>query len=195
MGQFGRDDVVCERGSRGCDVFLVLSGELAGIVTSLGGKEVMTDWFRRGDLFGELAALDGGGRVRSVRALCTTEVGRLPESAFNAWLAENPQAMRNLLADVAGRVRGMTDRLFELSVHDVETRVRLFLVRALIEAGQLEDGGALDPAPSHNMIAAMVGANREAVSRAVSRFHRAGLIESGRLRIVVRDVRGLEAGI
>lgn len=44
------------------------------------------------------------------------------------------------------------------------------LIRCLIEAGQLQDGGVLDPAPSHSLIAAHVGANPEAVSRAVAVF-------------------------
>ena len=78
------------------------------------------------------------------------------------------------LADLSGRIRAATDRLFELSVMDVETRVRHYLVRTLIEAGQLQDGGVLDPAPSHGLIAAHVGANREAVSRSVAVFRRAG---------------------
>lgn len=190
-----RDSIVAERGAPGRDVFLVLSGECIGVVASMAGKEVAVDRLPPGSIFGELALLDGGGRVRTVRAAELTEVGRIPAAAFNGWLLDNPQAMRDLLADFAGRMRSMTDRLFELSVMDVETRVRHHLVRTLIEAGQLHDGGLLDPAPSHGLIAAHVGANREAVSRAVARFRRAGMIESTRLRIVVRDARALEQGI
>lgn len=190
-----RDAVITERGSIGRDVFLILSGECVGVVASLGGKEVITDRLGRGAIFGELAVLDGGARVRTVRVTEPAELARIPATVFRAFLTENPQVMRRLLADQAGRIREMTDRLFELSVHDVETRVRLFLVRALIEAGQLSDGGTLDPAPSHSLIAAHVGANREAVSRAVGGFRRAGMIETARLRIVVRDVRALEAGV
>lgn len=190
-----RDSVVTERGMPGRDVFLVLSGECLGVVASLAGKEVAIDRLPPGSIFGELAVLDGGARVRTVRATELSELGRIPGGAFNAWLLEHPLAMRDLLADLAGRMRSATDRVFELSVMDVETRVRHYLIRCLIEAGQLQDGGLLDPAPSHSLIAAHVGANREAVSRAVAVFRRAGMIENTRLRITVRDVRALEAGI
>ncbi len=190
-----RDSVVTERGTAGRDVFLILSGECLGVVPSMAGKEVAIDRLLPGSFFGELAVLDGGARVRSVRAIELSEIGRIPGAVFNAWMIDNPQAMRDLLADFAGRMRATTDRLFELSVMDVETRVRRHLVRTLIDAGQLQDGGVLDPAPSHSLIAAHVGANREAVSRAVALFRRAGMIESTRLRIVVRNVRALESGI
>lgn len=190
-----RDMVLTERGAPGREVFMLLSGECLAVVASMAGKEVVTDRLLPGSLFGELSVLDGGARVRSVRAVRPSEIGRIPAAAFNGWLADHPQAMRDLLADMAGRIRLATDRLFELSVMDVETRVRRYLVRALIEAGQLQDGGMLDPAPSHGLIAAHVGANREAVSRAVGVFRRAGMIETTRLRLVVRDARALETGV
>jgi len=192
--QAAANTVVARRGGRGVSVYLVLEGQLLGLVPSIGGKEVVTDTLKPGDIFGELAALDGGARVRMVRSETDVTLGQVDAADFDAWLTRTPAAMRNLLADMASRARVMTDRLFEIAVHDVETRVRLFLIRLLIEAGELRDGGVLDPAPSQNLIAAHVGANREAVSRAISRFAKAGMLERSRQRVVVRDVRALEHG-
>ena len=49
----------------------------------------------------------------------------------------------------------------------------------------------LDPAPSHGLIAAHVGANREAVSRALSALARQGIVQTGRASIRILRPDGL----
>lgn len=181
------------RGMPARDVFFLLEGGCLGVVPARNGKDVVVERMAAGRVFGELAALDGGARVRTVRSDGPVTIARVDADAFRDWLVARPRAMRNLLAEMAGNARDMTERLYDMAMHDVETRVRLFLIRLLIEADALRDGGILDPAPSHSEIAQNVVTNREAVSRAMSRFNRDGLIDSGRRRIVVRDAAALEA--
>lgn len=183
------------RGTPPREVFVLLEGCCLGLVPSRGGKDLLVERIQPGRVLGELAVLDGGTRVRTVRCDGPVTVARIGADAFRDWIAARPRAMRNLLAELASNTREMTDRLYEIAVHDVETRVRLFLIRSLIEAGALKTGGVLDPAPSHGEIAEHVVTNREAVSRAISRFNRLGYIDSGRRRIVVRDAAALEAGL
>lgn len=183
------------RGTPARKVFVLMSGRCVGVVPSRGGKEMVVDRILPGRVIGELAALDGGGRVRTVRSDGPVTVARIDAGDFQDWLSTRPGAMRNLLAELAGNMRDMTDRLYEAAMHDVETRVRLFLIRLLIENGALRDGGVVEPAPSHGSIAAHVATTREAVSRALSRFARMGFIDTGRRRITVRDAAGLEAGV
>ncbi|MGS4945871.1 Crp/Fnr family transcriptional regulator [Meridianimarinicoccus sp. RP-17] len=183
------------RGTPPREVFLLLEGRCLGLVPSRGGKDLLVDRIMPGRVLGELAVLDGGARVRTVRSDGPVRVARIGAEAFRDWIAARPRAMRNLLAELASNTREMTDRFYEIAVHDVETRVRLFLIRALIEAGALKTGGVLDPAPSHGEIADHVVTNREAVSRAMSRFNRLGFIDSGRRRVVVRDAAALESGV
>lgn len=182
------------RGTPAREVFVLLDGLCLGLVPSRGGKDLVVDRILPGRTIGELAALDGGARVRTVRSEGPVTIARIAVDDFLPWLSVRPKAMRNLLAELAGNMRDMTDRLYDVAMHDVETRVRLFLVRLLIEADALRDGAVIDPAPSHGEIAANVATNREAVSRAMSRFNRMGFIDTGRRRIMVRDAAGLEAG-
>lgn len=183
------------RGMPARDVFVLLAGRCLGLVPSRGGKELVVDRILPGRIVGELAALDGGARVRTVRCDGPVTVARLGTEDFLGWITVRPRAMRNLLAELAGNTRDMTDRFYDVAMHDAETRVRLFLIRLLIEAGALHDGGVIDPAPSHGEIAAQVATNREAVSRVLSRFNRSGFIASGRRRIAVVDAAALEAGL
>lgn len=183
-----------QRGTPAREVFVLLAGRCLGVVPSRGGKGLVVDRILPGRIVGELAALDGGARVRTVRSDGPVTVARIGAEEFLDWITARPRAMRNLLAELAGNTRDMTDRLYDVAMHDVETRVRLFLIRLLIEAGALRNGGLIDPAPSHGEIAAHVATNREAVSRVLSRFNRLGFVETGRRRITVRDAAALEAG-
>lgn len=190
-----KGQIVVDRGEEGSDVFLVMSGNLIGVLIAEDGKEVAYATIAEQSVFGEMAALDGGPRSLTVQAAEECLIGRVPGAMFNAWIDENPIIARNLLGELVKRTRGLNDRVFSLVVHDVETRVRLMLVRLAMEAGALEEGGTLDPAPSHSMIASHVGANREAVSRVMSRLTKAGVLASGRKRIELRDVDGLVEGL
>ena len=190
-----RGRILIQKGDTSSDVFLVLSGALVGILISQDGKEVAYATINSGSCVGEMAALDGGPRSLTVQAADECLIGRVPADVFLGWLEDHPPIARNLLTDFVARTRGLNDRVYELVVHDLETRVRLLLVRLAIEADALRNGGTLDPAPSHNTIAAHVGANREAVSRVISRMGKAGILGSGRQRIAILDADALVDGL
>lgn len=190
-----KGQIVVDRGEEGSDVFLVMSGNLIGVLIAEDGKEVAYATIAEQSVFGEMAALDGGPRSLTVQAAEECLIGRVPGAMFNAWIDENPIIARNLLSELVKRTRGLNDRVFSLVVHDVETRVRLMLVRLAMESGAMQNGGELDPAPSHSMIASHVGANREAVSRVMSRLSKAKVIESGRKRIALLDTDALVDGL
>ncbi|MEV8466034.1 Crp/Fnr family transcriptional regulator [Fluviibacterium sp. DFM31] len=187
--------VMTNRGERPDYLYFVFKGKLTAFVASRQGREIILDRLEPGDVFGELSVLDGGSRVRSVRCETNCDLGRIPTEEFDRWLRAHPVAMREVTIALAGRMRDMSDRLFEFAFHDVETRVRHFLVRCLIQQGSLHNGAVLDPAPSHLTIANCIGANREAISRALSRLARAGVLTTGRQRIEVLDVHLLETGL
>lgn len=190
-----KGQTVMDKGDMSTDVFLVLNGRLVGVLISDEGKEVAYAEFRRSAHFGELAALDHGPRSLTVFAAEESLVGRIAGPQFLEWLENFPGLAHNLMVDLATRNRRLNDRIFELVVHDVETRVKLLLVRLAMEADQLHDGGLLDPAPTHSDIASHVGANREAVSRVLARLTKSGIIESGRKRITLNSVEDLVDGL
>lgn len=190
-----RGAVVFEAGDTTTDVFLVLSGEVFGMLVSADGKEVAVSTIPEGACFGEFAALDGLPRSLTIQTLRETRLGRIPAPVFLGWIEKYPVIARNLLTSLVQRTRVMNQRLFEVIVHDVETRVRLMIVRLALEAGQLVDGGEVPDAPSHNMIASHVGANREAVSRVLSGLTKSGVLTSGRKKIRIEKVEALLRGL
>jgi CRP-like cAMP-binding protein len=189
-----RGQILFEYGDGGEDVFFLLSGRLVGQVMSESGREVTFTELRAGTHFGELAALDNAPRSLTVSATQPSRVGRLSGAQFRALLMDEPMIGLNLARELGQRTRALNEQMFGLAVHDVETRVRTLLLRLGQEAGQIFEGGVLEPAPTHESMATRVCANREAVSRAISKLNKQGIVEAGRQRVVFRDIERLVSG-
>ena len=83
--------------------------------------------------------------------------------------------------------RGFT-RVVEMSTEQVEQRVAHALVRLARQSGRkVERGVEIDFPISRQDIAQMTGTTLHTVSRILSGWEQAGLIESGRQRIVLRE--------
>lgn len=186
--------IVLAQGEPSRDVYVVLSGGLVGLLLSESGKEVSFSEIGAGSYFGEIAALDGRPRSITISAVVQSRLGRLSGEALRRWMQAEPTVAINLAADLAERIRILTDQTFGLVVHDVDTRVRILLSHLAQSRNQLVANGVIAPAPTHEAMARRIGANREAVSRVISRLVREGTIEASRQRIVLRNVAAILDG-
>lgn len=187
--------IIVEQGEDSRDFYLVLSGGVIGLLITEGGRQVSFTEMGAGRYFGELAALDGSPRSITVSASEPSRIARLSNEAFQDWLNREPCILRNIAIDLAARTRVLNERIIGLIVHDVETRVRMLLVRLAQEREQLIPEGMIQPAPTHEQMATYVGANREAVSRVVARLSKAGVITSKRQKVTIHRVGELLEGL
>jgi CRP-like cAMP-binding protein len=89
-------------------------------------------------------------------------------------------------------VRSLTERLFELSALNVQTRIHCELLR-LAQGGELR-GGIIeihDP-PTHADFANRIGTHREAVTRELRALSTMKVIRSGRRSLQILDLPRLE---
>src|SRR5580700_1536459 len=124
-----KGQTVLARGERSDDVFIVQEGRLHVLLYAADGKEVSLRDLSEGQLFGELSALDG--EVRSVGIVAATNARLLAFSAsvFRAAVGAHPETAAWLMQRLATQVRGLTDRVFELSALNVRARLHCELVR------------------------------------------------------------------
>ena len=97
---FDANDVVIAEGTRGDEVFIIVSGQ--AVVDRCGG-EIAT--LGPGDWFGELAVLLDLPRNATVRALTPLHVFALSRASFFALLLDVPDLWRRLAAILARRLR------------------------------------------------------------------------------------------
>jgi CRP/FNR family transcriptional regulator, cyclic AMP receptor protein len=188
--RYRRDELVLTHEDSGRDIFFVLEGRARATLFSEGGRAVAYRDIERGDIFGELAAIDGKARSASVVALDRLSAARLPEAAFREIVDTRPTFTWTLLEHLSAQMRRMTERVYEFSTLVVRKR----LIRELLRlAGDQGDKAVVEPAPTHFELAAMISTHREAVSREMSALAKRGLIEKRGARLMLLEIETLRS--
>ena len=173
-------------------VYVVVEGAVRAFLPVQDGVEVNYARFGPGDMFGELAALDGRERSADVQTLTESLVAACPRPAFLAALRGNPELSLRLLVRLAAVIRQSTQRIAEISGLTEVQRVYLELLRLAVPDPAGNGDWEVRPAPLHKEIAGWAGTTTDIVGRALGHLMKAGLVQrrSGGLRIL--DRRRLE---
>lgn len=193
--RFRRGEVIFHVGDPGDALFVIVEGEVKISLPSETGDEAILATLRAGDVFGELALLDGAPRSASATALAPTETVVLPRDRFRDLIASEAGVRDALLASIAGELRRLTTHVEELHFLDITGRLAARLVRLAHEGGtDLPDGGIrLRTNLTQGDLAAMVGCTRQSVNKLLGQFIDDGLIRLERDGLVVIDIEGLAA--
>jgi signal transduction histidine kinase len=108
----GSGATLIQEGDEADALYVVLEGELE-ITKRSGRSEIPVARVGPGSLQGELAALDGGRRLASVRAAGPAEVLRIPVRAVREILAAGPDVALAVIRTAVGRLRTMESMLRE----------------------------------------------------------------------------------
>lgn len=162
---------------RSNDVFFIVDGQVRAIVYSADGKAVTFRDMRAGDMFGELAALDGQRRSATIEAMTDCLIAQMSAIAFRELLTCEPAVTQAVLLHLAGLIRSLSSRVYEFSTLAVRNRIHAELLRLARESGEPSGGGVvIARAPTHADIASRISTHREAVAREMSRLARLGIV-------------------
>jgi len=186
-------ELIIAHGDTGCDVFFLLEGDARVTLFSHDGREIAYRDVEPGEIFGELAGIDGKARSASVVALGQARTARLPVVAFRDVVKNHPAFAWALLEHMSVQLRRMTDRVYEFSTLVVRQRLIHELLRLTAESTLVFGRVSLDPAPTHIELAAKISTHREAVSREMSSLAKRGLIEKRDGRLIFHDLAALQA--
>jgi len=187
--------MVFAEGDRSDSVYVCTGGRLRVFVTTPSGQELLLGIKVPGDEFGELSALDGRPRSAGVTALEPSEVVELRRRRFVELLEAHPGFSVEICQNLSAQLRLSNDRLVSRTADSATVRTGRLLVELaslVMRHGGDDGGGGLAVPITQHDLADWVGATRECVARALGGFRRAGLVETGRGRIVVLDVAGLD---
>ncbi len=99
--------------------YLVRSGDLRVTREHPDGRAIALATLGPGDLFGELAMLDGQARSASVETLSDSELLALPAPDFRRLLADHPEISVKLVAALTRRLRETNERVSRQSFQTV----------------------------------------------------------------------------
>jgi len=175
--------------------YVIVAGTVKVQLVQADGAEVLLTVRGPGELLGELALLDEGGRTADVVTLEPTRLLRLDRAALDECLATMPGLARNLLRVLARRLRVASAQIRALQTQDVLGRVAgQLLAYAEAYGVPAPDGrGVTIPVRlTQSDLASLVGASRPQVNQALGFYKGRGLLATDRQhRTTVRDPAAL----
>lgn len=187
--------LIIDFGDTSNDVLFVIEGAVRVVMRTRDGKEVVCGDIAAGSFFGELAAIDKEPRSACVSALTRTRIAMLPGPAFLEAVLASPAMCHRLLRILTHRIRELTERLLEFATLPVRQR----LCAELLRLSRPRAGGTgelvVSPPPPHHVLAARIGARREAVSREMSDLIRCGMLIVTRQVIVIVQPDAVRASL
>jgi len=173
-------------------LFIVKKGCAKVVIEHEDGREIILSILYPGDIFGEMALLDGKPRSASVIAKEDCEVLIIARPNFLNFLKKHPNVSIKLLKAISLRLRKTDEQVKILTLVSADKRVAHFLLGLCEEYGvKRGDGILLDIKLIHQDIADICGIRRETSNRVVSRFIKDGLIKREGKKIVVINRGGL----
>lgn len=174
-------------------LYFLLSGSLLAVYWTSQGREIVYSRFPLGGYFGELAALDGAPRSLAVVAKSQTKVLALQRRSFLQLYDRVPTIRERINTGLISQIRSLTQKNMEMTTMSVEVRTIRYLVRLATDHDALDAGSVIASAPTHSEIAGSIGANREMVSRTISKLSKQGIIKSARQKLIILDSGALIA--
>ncbi len=179
---------VFEQGQVAEHFFVLLHGRLRVTQVTPEGQQVVIRIVNPGDLFGIAKALLRADYPGTATAVVESVALAWPMSAWNTLMDEHPSLAINAMQTMGGRLQEAQARLRELATQEVERRVAHAVLRLGSQSGKKEPNGIrIDFPLSKQDIAEMTGTTLHTVSRILSAWEAAGLVEGGRQKLLLRD--------
>jgi CRP/FNR family transcriptional regulator, cyclic AMP receptor protein len=189
---YARDMTIVDYQDNKTDVFFIVYGQVRVTIFSKAGREVAFRDLDAGELFGELAAIDGKPRAANVIALTDCVLASMPERALWDALHQHQSVADAMLRRLASNVRALTDRVFEFSTLAVRNRIHAELLRLARQSDKGPRPITIAPMLTHAELASRLSTHREAVARELAELARLGLIERSGTDLIVPDIEALE---
>lgn len=169
---FAAKDVICRVGDPGYSMMAVVTGTVRISLPTVKGREIILADLPPGELFGEIALLDGRARSANVTALTRCEVLVLERRDVVPFLERNPNACLKLMELLCARIRRSDERATEIAFYDLPAR----LAKTLL-GYPTQGSGRAKLSLSQRELAEMSGATRENVNRCLRDWERRGILQ------------------
>jgi len=177
-------ETLFQKGDEGNALFGIRRGQIRIESGASDGSRLTLNFQGPGDVFGEIAVLDGQTRSADAVAAEPTELFVLRREDFLAYLEREPKVAIKLLELVCRRIRQASERMEESMLQPLPVR----MARRLCALA--EDYGS-EVHISQEQLGIYVGAARESVNRQLQLWRRDGILQLKRGRIELLNLKRL----
>jgi CRP-like cAMP-binding protein len=193
VARYAEGALIFAKGDPGNSMMAVLRGRVLISSPSVDGRQVVLTTFREGDVFGEIALLDGKERTADATAAADCELLVVARRSLLALLERRPELAHQLLIVLCERIRRTNEQVEDFAFLHLETRIAKALLRLAQEEGKRTPTSHLGLKISQRALGEIVGSSRESVNKHLQDWKRSGIIELEKGSILIRDVEALAA--
>ncbi|MBO3284048.1 Crp/Fnr family transcriptional regulator [Paenibacillus sp. FSL M8-0228] len=162
-------------------LYFVKKGKVRLYKLNADGKQFTLDILREGNVFGEMDMISLGTREMYIETIEECDICRMDKDRFEHFLIEHPRFMMNMIKVLSDRISGMSSLAQHLALGNLQDKILYILLKLSDQfALQSRDEYCKINFPlSHQEIANLVGATREAVTAALQELVKEKVIKTG----------------
>jgi CRP/FNR family cyclic AMP-dependent transcriptional regulator len=158
-----RGTALFAKGDPGLSLYAVISGSVKMSISSADGRSAILNIIGPGEIFGEIALLDGGVRSSDAIANTNCELFVIDRREFIPFVRSQPALAMKFIELLCGRLRWTSDQVEQIILQNLPGRLASALIR-LSEKHKLEPAGRTI-AITQQEISEMVGMTRESINK------------------------------
>jgi CRP/FNR family cyclic AMP-dependent transcriptional regulator len=186
-----RGATIVSKGEPGNSLIVVISGTVKISITSADGRSAILNLIGAGEIFGEVAVLDGLARTADATANTNCEILVVDRRDFIPFLRSQPALAMKFIELLCTRLRWTSDQVEEVILQNLPGRLASALLR-LTEKHKLAPGGRTI-AITQQEISEMVGMTRESINKQLRAWAARKWVRLEHGAIVVLDAKPLQA--
>jgi CRP/FNR family transcriptional regulator, cyclic AMP receptor protein len=169
-----RGALIFAKGDPGSSLMAVLDGSVRITVPTINGHEVLLTQVSRGEVFGELAVIDGQPRSANATAIENCELMVIERRNFLPFILSYPEVAIKLLELVSARLRQSNDQIEDVMFAGLHVRLAraIFKLLKTTECGV----GPLRLVITQRELSEMIGVSRESTNKQLRIWEKRGWI-------------------
>jgi CRP/FNR family transcriptional regulator, cyclic AMP receptor protein len=178
-----------------CETLFVLQrGRIRLYRATPEGHEFTVAVVESGTVFGEMVLT--GQRLRNsfAQAMEESEISAMCRADVERLILDKPEVGLQLVHLLSDRLMTYETRLEDMALKEVPTRLASLILLLIESQGvRIMTGYKIPTRYTHQQLATMIGADREAVTRDLARLREVGAVETRRRYIHVENIETLQA--
>src|SRR4030081_846560 len=158
-----RGDTLFSKGDPGNSLCAVISGTVKMSISSPDGRSAIFNLIGPGEIFGEIAVLDGQSRTADATANTNCEIFVIDRREFLPFVRSHPELAMKFIELLCAKLRWTSDQVEQVILQNLPGRLASALIR-WTEKHSHAPGGRTIAVPQQE-ISEMVGMTRESINK------------------------------
>ena len=185
-----RGATIVSKGDPGNSLIAVISGTVKISISSPDGRNAILNLIGPGEIFGEVAVLDGHARTADAIANSNCEIFVIDRREFLPFVKSQPALAMKLIELLCARLRWTSDQVEEVILRDLPGRLASALLRLTERHKAAQDSRIITV--TQQEISEMVGMSRESINKQLRAWAARNWVRLEHGAIVVLDIAPLQ---